>query len=565
MNSVGKKLTLSFAVIIVGMFFVSGLGIYQQQQMNEKTEKITTKWLPSVESINKLNYMKEHLFRLELTYINKQENNIKNKMDYTIEKIEEEIELYENKGLLIEENRLFSEFVSLWEKYINFHYDFIDRIDEMGDNQDIDEINEMVNTASKIFDNTNVYVDKLLAINKNEAIKASEESTVVFEQMRLLAIAVSIAIIVITVVLLLVLRRSIKKPLLHVLYGLDSLAKGDFSIDPLQVKNKDEIGKLGTAFNVMGKNVANLVRSVIKNVEQVAASSQQLTASAEQTSRASEQISNDIQEITSGAEQQMTGAKESSTAINEISKGMTEVTASIQSVAQASEIAKKKATSGSAVVTQTVEQMNLVHDKVEATSIVIDAFGEKSNQIGQIVSLITDIADQTNLLSLNAAIEAARAGEHGRGFAVVADEVRKLAEESSRAANKIHHIINEVQVESTKAITAMNAGTTAVRDGIHLVNQTGQAFSEIESSIKGIATQSLEVSTVVEQVNTNAQSIISVVEHTSSIAEQAAASTQHVAAAAEEQNATMEEVASSAEALSHLAMELQESINQFKV
>ncbi|MFS1518913.1 methyl-accepting chemotaxis protein [Bacillus sp. SCS-151] len=315
----------------------------------------------------------------------------------------------------------------------------------------------------------------------------------------------------------------------------------------------------------MGKNVANLVRSVIKNVEQVAASSQQLTASAEQTSRASEQISNDIQEITSGAEQQMTGAKESSTAINEISKGMTEVTASIQSVAQASEIAKEKATSGSTVVIQTVEQMNLVHDKVEATSIVIDAFGEKSNQIGQIVSLITDIADQTNLLSLNAAIEAARAGEHGRGFAVVADEVRKLAEESSRAANKIHHIINEVQVESTKAITAMNAGTTAVRDGIHLVNQTGQAFSEIESSIKGIATQSLEVSTVVEQVNTNAQSIISVVEHTSSIAEQAAASTQHVAAAAEEQNATMEEVASSAEALSHLAMELQESINQFKV
>ncbi|MFZ3591662.1 methyl-accepting chemotaxis protein [Bacillus sp. DJP31] len=318
----------------------------------------------------------------------------------------------------------------------------------------------------------------------------------------------------------------------------------------------------------MNKMVSGL-REVIQQVrftsEQVAASSEELTASAEQTSTATEQISVAIQEVSEGSSQQVSTVRKTSDIVLEISKGMEQVATSIQSVAELTVESNDKSTAGNLVVNRTIEQMNSVQNQVADTSSVINALGVKSNEIGQIVQLITQIANQTNLLALNAAIEAARAGEHGRGFAVVADEVRKLAEQSGLAAGQISGLVGQIQEESLKAVESMELGTSAVVDGIDMVRQTGDAFKDIIKMIEVISSQSQEVSAIVEQVNAGSAGMVQMIEDVANISEQSAGNSQNVAASAEEQLASMEEIATSATSLSEMAEYLQNLVRKFKV
>ena len=258
--------------------------------------------------------------------------------------------------------------------------------------------------------------------------------------------------------------------------GGRGIASGDLTQEDIKVKNRDEIGNLAKSFNQMKMNLRQLIHQVSLDAEQVAATSEQLSAGAEQTGKATEQISIAIQEVALGSETQVSHAREASLAVTEISSGMNQAASSIQSVADLTTTTSEKATVGNTVVTQTVEQINLVQLSVSETREVINALGEKSEEIGQIVELITQIADQTNLLALNAAIEAARAGEHGRGFSVVADEVRKLAEGSGQAAGQIRNLILEIQTEAENAVQSMNHGASIVGEGINMVNQSGEVF-----------------------------------------------------------------------------------------
>jgi len=234
-------------------------------------------------------------------------------------------------------------------------------------------------------------------------------------------------------------------------------------------------------------------------------------------------------------------------------------------VAEAAVSSNQETKKGNAVVVQTVVKMNDIHDKVESSANVVNTLGERSKEIGQIVSIITEISNQTNLLALNAAIEAARAGEHGRGFAVVADEVRKLAEQSGKAAEKIRSLIIEIQTETQKAVIAMNEGSIAVAEGIEQVRQTGESFQSITKMIEDMSAQSQEVSAVVKQVNANTQRMVEMAETITFISEQSASNTQSMAAASEEQLASMEEISSSSTSLARMAEDLQVIVNKFKV
>ncbi|WP_374702708.1 methyl-accepting chemotaxis protein [Bacillus sp. V5-8f] len=244
---------------------------------------------------------------------------------------------------------------------------------------------------------------------------------------------------------------------------------------------------------------------------------------------------------------------------------MSKAAASIQAVADLADTANQKAHAGNHVVGDTVNQINTIQQKVGSTAEVVETLEKKSKEIGQIVDIITQIADQTNLLALNAAIEAARAGEHGKGFAVVADEVRKLAEQSGHAAGEIKALIMHIQMESTKAMQSMHEGTVSVGQGIDMVHQTGKAFKEISNLIEEVSFMSQEVSAIIEQVNASSKNTVDMMEEISYISKQSAANTQNVAASAEEQNASMEEISASSESLSRMAQELQETVSQFKL
>ncbi len=209
--------------------------------------------------------------------------------------------------------------------------------------------------------------------------------------------------------------------------------------------------------------------------------------------------------------------------------------------------------------------MQAINRSVSQSAEVVSKLGESSKQIGEIVDVISGIAGQTNLLALNAAIEAARAGEQGRGFAVVADEVRKLAEQSHEAAQKIAHIVREIQTETTSVVTVMQQGTVDVARGSDVIISTGERFTAIVNLVEHLNSEIQEISAASEQLSASSEEVVKSVDSVKHLAGETAANTQTISAAAEEQSASMEEIAASSQALSSLADELQMVVRRFKI
>lgn len=206
-----------------------------------------------------------------------------------------------------------------------------------------------------------------------------------------------------------------------------------------------------------------------------------------------------------------------------------------------------------------------MNEQVRASADSVKALGRRSEEIGGIITVISEIADQTNLLALNAAIEAARAGEHGKGFAVVADEVRKLAEQSSKSANKIGSLIAGIQSETNDIVIKIEHNVSSVQSQMEVIAQVGASLKEIVSFTQGTEERSNEMKEVLTSVLKNSQQVLASIEEISAIVEQSAASAQEVAAASEEQSATIEEVTASANSLAKMAEDLTEEVSKFKL
>lgn len=359
--------------------------------------------------------------------------------------------------------------------------------------------------------------------------------------------------------------RSITRPLNMATNHLNTMAKGDFSqsMPPEYKSRQDEFGTMANAFENMTHNMQHLVRQIQKNAEQVAASSEQLTASADQSAQAANQVAVSITDVANGVEAQLAASKESSDIVASMSAGIQQTAARANQVTSHSAQAASKAADGTVLVEKAVTQMVQLEKVVNSSAGVVATLGERSKEIGQIVDTISGIAGQTNLLALNAAIEAARAGEQGRGFAVVAEEVRKLAEQSQDAAKQIAQLIQEIQGETDKAVTAMNDGTREVKQGANVVNSAGQAFREISSLVTEVSGQVREISAAISQMADSSKQIVSSVRKIDELNQHAAGEAQTVSAATEEQSASMQEIAASSQALAKLAQDLQTAISRF--
>lgn len=378
-----------------------------------------------------------------------------------------------------------------------------------------------------------------------------------------LVLVISIIGVLIALGLGIVITRMIAKPMVKMAEAADRIANGDLSTEIVSRKNTDEIGNLSRSLNKMSNSLRAMISQVRDTSIQVAASAEELTASSEETSTATQSIAIAIQEVSSGAEQQAIGASETSRSVNELVSGIQQIVASSETVSSSASTAKSVSLGGTQSINTAIQQMDSIHTTVGDLAGSVRSLGERSNEIGQIVGVITEIASQTNLLALNAAIEAARAGEQGRGFAVVADEVRKLAEQSADSAKQIVSVITSIQTETRRTVETTDKVNSEVQSGLQLINDAGHAFAAINEAVSHVANQIDEVSAAVEQMAASAEQMAHTAESISSVAIQSSTNTQNVAASTEEQLASMEEITASATSLSQMAEELQVSISRF--
>ena len=342
------------------------------------------------------------------------------------------------------------------------------------------------------------------------------------------------------------------------------MADGDLRAN-MSITSKDEFGQMGHNFNIMITNLRNLLHNIIINSQQVAAASQELTANAHETVTATENISMTIQDIAEGITEQAVYVKKTTHSMNEISSKITHINNEMQNVTKTTLETADKALEGNQVVAHTIVQMNLINTKIDTATKVVSILDTKSREIDNIISLITNIAGQTNLLALNAAIEAARAGEQGRGFAVVADEVRKLAEQSEAAAKQISTIIRDIQNETNTTVGVMSESASSVQEGLKMVNKAESTFSEIQKAIQMISAQSRNISTAITGLSQDAVIVAEAVTNIAHSTTETSDRTQTVAATTEEQNAAMEEIQAAATMLAQMAEELDGNINLFKL
>lgn len=333
-----------------------------------------------------------------------------------------------------------------------------------------------------------------------------------------------VIVVSVTMILFVVLLFRKIKPLRLVVDKLGQLAENEGDLTArLPVTSKDEIGELSGSFNRMLGNYQQFVRDIMSSAQSVSAAAMQISATTE--------------EMASGTQSQSHAAITINELFRELTAGMDTVARNAEQAAGLSEQATKIAQEGGSVIFASIEGMTALNAQMSLLA-------QDSDRIGEIIEVIDEIADQTNLLALNAAIEAARAGEQGRGFAVVADEVRKLAERSGAATKQISGIIKGMQ-NNTKLSVA------AVENAVVSSQQSGQAFDHIMSIVKDTSYKITEIAAATEEQTAQSSDVLSSVEGIAATSEQSAAAAQ--------------ETASSTQSLAHMAEKLQTYVGAFRV
>ena len=307
-----------------------------------------------------------------------------------------------------------------------------------------------------------------------------------------------------------------------ILNAMERFSHGDLTVAVEAEKKGDVIAKLFEGFNNAVENIRNMILHVQEAVQATASASTQISSSAE--------------EMAAGAQEQNTQTGEVAAAMEEMSRTVIETAGNATTAADASRLASEKANEGAKKLAASKEGMQQIVEATDTVGTNISSLANKTDQIGEIAQVIDEIADQTNLLALNAAIEAARAGEQGRGFAVVADEVRKLAERTTKATKEIAETIKAIQVEAKEANSSMEEAGAAVKGGMELNEEVGVVLTDILNSIDGVSQQINQVAAASEEQSATAEQVSSNIEAINNVTSESAAVVQQIATASEDLN-----------------------------
>ena len=378
-----------------------------------------------------------------------------------------------------------------------------------------------------------------------------------------MAIIGLIIVVVLALVVFTVVSRSVK-PLITMTRLTESIAGGDLTVR-VDVKTKDEIGILAGNFNKMVESMQDLIVDMSGMSKKVLSTSELMMDSTGEASRVSEQVAETISEVARGATEQSESTQQSSEMVQNLIEGIGRISVNAGESESMTLQAKERVDVGLDTITAQKDKMELNKAATDEVGVKVNALSEKSDKIGQIADVISNIAGQTNLLALNASIEAARAGEHGRGFAVVADEVRKLAEESGNAAQGIGELLLDIRKGIEEAVKEMSNVRSIVEDQERAVDTTAEAFDDILRAVDAVKMNIDEMTKESGELTAFSYVVGENIENIASITQQNAAGTEEVSASTEEQTASIQQIASSAAELADLATELQSSVQRFRV
>jgi methyl-accepting chemotaxis protein len=377
-----------------------------------------------------------------------------------------------------------------------------------------------------------------LAAESSKRMIAEEDRLYKFsEKISSITLAISIAALLVGIAAAVWIARSITIPLNQMRTAITEVEKnGDFT-RRIPVNTEDEVGQTAKSFNALMDALQQTLGQVLGSIAKVSDAAHILSAASGQVATSSSSQS----EATSSM----------AAAVEEMTVSINHVSDSAREAVEISRKSGKLSTEGGDVIHKAASEMSQIEETVRHTAQAIEELDQHSDRISSIVQVIKDVADQTNLLALNAAIEAARAGEQGRGFAVVADEVRKLAERTTKATEEITHMIGTIQHSAQAAVSTMSSAVNQVGGGVALANQAGSAIIQIKEGA--------------EQVVGVVNDISSALAEQSSASNDIAAQVEKVAQMTEENSAAAAETASAANNLQELANTMQIAVNRFKI
>jgi len=470
---------------------------------------------------------------------------------------------YETEDEKIHDQQMIDEEKKLWQNYKTA----LEKMDAIiaANNREgaMQNLNSVTDAFGKISDLMNKDVVEC-ADGMEKAVTTSEKTFADFESLVHVLGLIIAGILILVVGILYWLAKDINNSVNKIVLVTEKAAQGDLSQD-IQVDSSDEFGTISAQINSVIQHMRKVVGKVQNASQKVSDSSGTMKEKVHHTGDLLEDVAMTVTTATDHTRDQKSALQVTSEHIRQIEESVTQSAMATQFGLEIVQQTASKAEEGNSMLDKTVSQMNDIAKAVEESSKIVQELGENSKEIGSIVEVISGIAEQTNLLALNAAIEAARAGEQGRGFAVVADEVRKLAESSQQSVQKIGDIIGKIQVTTEKAVITMNTGYELVKDGRENVEATGKSFHEIVAMIQQADENSQQIMLIIDSLKNPIEDIVNRTEKISTTAAELADQMETISIATANEAQNIIEILENSDSLTDLSQNMEKAVREFKI
>ncbi|MDQ0651105.1 methyl-accepting chemotaxis protein [Pseudomonas cedrina] len=483
--NIAPRAFLGFAFIGALMLFLGVFALNQMSKIRGATEDITLSSVPSIRALDEFTQLTLRLRVLSYRLLTNREPEVQQKTLEAFELRNQQIrkaqDIYEKLIEGREERAAYDEYVRLLGQY----HQIEERMKSLSRANQVEELRRLLNTdLLSNSEQVNAVLTRLLDINNEMALATNKEAEDQYSMAFNMVVSLLVIATLLTLLFAWLLTRSITLPISQALEAAEEVAEGNLT-RPIKVDGNDEAGRLLAAMAKMQDKLRDTLQRIAGSATQLASAAEELNAVTDESARGLTQQNNEIEQA--------------ATAVNEMTSAVEEVARNAVSTSEASRNATTSAGDGRDLVQETVSAIERMSGDVQATATLIGDLANESRDIGKVLDVIRGLADQTNLLALNAAIEAARAGEAGRGFAVVADEVRALAHRTQQSTSEIERMIGSIQAGTEHAVDSMRNSTERAESTLNIAKGAGMSLDTINTAIVEINERNLVIASAAEE------------------------------------------------------------------